>query len=150
MPDQSYYLKLDGVQGESRDRYHVGWMKLETFQWGVSGLASPSRSGGGPLKEIALTKLTDGTSTTLMRAWMGGGVFRTGVLELTDAATKRPKARFDFTGVLVTAYNNRPPGGRAKLTDEFALNFASVKVNFNPVATDDVLDKMLTAFGWIK
>ncbi len=44
-----YFLKIDGIQGESQDKTHKNEIEIESFSWGAiqSGTASPRRRHGG-------------------------------------------------------------------------------------------------------
>jgi type VI secretion system secreted protein Hcp len=42
-----YFLKIEGIAGESTDAKHKGEIEVESFSWGVSQLASPTPGGGG-------------------------------------------------------------------------------------------------------
>lgn len=152
----AYYLKLgsggDQIPGESRDRYHVGWMKIESVQWGIAG-GGATGSSTVAVKEIAMTKSADGSGPALQRACSTGQPFGSAVFEIADPATKRPKTRFDFTDLLVVSYgpsSSPPVAPKASVPiDAFTLQFASVQTNFNPVV-EDALDKFLKALGLTK
>jgi type VI secretion system secreted protein Hcp len=42
----TYYLRLDGIDGESMNRGHEKWFELAAFSWGVQSTLSPGRGGG--------------------------------------------------------------------------------------------------------
>lgn len=42
-----YYLKIDGVQGESTDQQHPGEIQLESWSFGESNPVSPAPGGAG-------------------------------------------------------------------------------------------------------
>ncbi len=42
-----YFLKIEGIAGESTDAKHKGEIEVESFSWGVSQSASPSPGVGG-------------------------------------------------------------------------------------------------------
>jgi type VI secretion system secreted protein Hcp len=42
-----FYLKVDGVNGESSDANHKGWIDIVSLGWGASQAASVSGGGGG-------------------------------------------------------------------------------------------------------
>ncbi len=42
-----YFLKLDGIEGESTDAKHKGELVLESFGWGVSHAGAGGGAGGG-------------------------------------------------------------------------------------------------------
>ena len=42
-----YFLKLDGIEGDSTDAKHKGELKLESFSWGLAQTVAPARGAGG-------------------------------------------------------------------------------------------------------
>jgi type VI secretion system secreted protein Hcp len=42
-----YFLKLDGIPGESRDAQHKGEIDLESFSWGESHTTAAGGGDGG-------------------------------------------------------------------------------------------------------
>ena len=41
------YLKFDGIQGESKDAAHTGWIELVSYSWGVSNSGAMAYGSGG-------------------------------------------------------------------------------------------------------
>jgi type VI secretion system secreted protein Hcp len=41
-----YFLKLDGIPGESTDKDHKGWIEISSYSWGVSNQGSGAGSMG--------------------------------------------------------------------------------------------------------
>ena len=42
-----FYLKLDGIDGESADHKHKGSIDIESFSWGVTQMGAHGAGGGG-------------------------------------------------------------------------------------------------------
>ena len=42
-----YFLKIDGIEGESQDKTHKGEIHLESWSWGESQTGTMSHGGGG-------------------------------------------------------------------------------------------------------
>jgi type VI protein secretion system component Hcp len=142
------YLKLgsggDQVRGECRDRYHVGWIKLESAEW--------TPAIGKPLgTDLHLTKFADSTSPVLQAASSTGQSFGSAVFEMADPATRRPRLRFDLRDISIgDFYPGGAQGSSSKPREIFTLGFKTVQTNFNPVPDEDTLDKILKAFGLSK
>jgi len=41
-----YFLKIDGIDGESQDSKHKGDIELESFSWGATQAGTSSYGGG--------------------------------------------------------------------------------------------------------
>src|SRR5262245_22793257 len=137
-----YYLKLgagnDQMQGPSRDKHHVGWIKIESFQMSEGQPSRGTQSAPGPSAkpappDITLTKFCDESSQALMNVSLSGPPFGSAVIEVVDAVTKLPKLRIDFKGVTI---DWTPSGHGTKPMEQMVLHAASMEFNFNPVAED--------------
>ncbi|KQW46417.1 MULTISPECIES: type VI secretion system tube protein Hcp [unclassified Roseateles] len=42
-----YYLQIDGIPGESTDRFHENWIDIESFSWGLTLVTSNTGGGSG-------------------------------------------------------------------------------------------------------
>jgi type VI secretion system secreted protein Hcp len=65
-----YFLKLDGIKGESQDAKHKGEIDIMAFSVGLAQLANLGSGGGGgtgkvKFEDITISKVTDTSSTTL-------------------------------------------------------------------------------------
>src|SRR5215510_2894830 len=49
-----YFLKLDGIEGESHDSKHKGEIDLESWSWGESQTGTHSAGGGGGAGKVAM------------------------------------------------------------------------------------------------
>ncbi len=41
-----YFLKIDGIQGESQDKTHKNEIEIESFSWGATQTGTASHGGG--------------------------------------------------------------------------------------------------------
>ena len=46
MAQIDYFLKIDGIEGESSDDKHKGEIEVESFSWGATQAGSPGPGGG--------------------------------------------------------------------------------------------------------
>ena len=69
-----FFLKLDGMEGESHDAKHKGEIDIFSFSWGVS--VPVRKAGGGPdnsvFEDLVIVKHVDRTSPQLMLACASG------------------------------------------------------------------------------
>ena len=42
-----YFLQIAGVEGESMDSKHKGWIEVDSWSWGETRPAPPAAAGGG-------------------------------------------------------------------------------------------------------
>ncbi len=43
----TYFLKIDGIDGESNDRTHRDWIDVDSFYWGITRNATVGSGSGG-------------------------------------------------------------------------------------------------------
>jgi len=148
---RAYYLKLGSgksqLMGSSRDRYHVGWIKLLAFAQPNTG-TYPAGAGTVKFSEFVVSKLQDRSSSEIFRAVHEGRHFNSADVDLADTRTGIPRVRFSFTDVLLDAFTaNRDMRIEDQVPSEsFSLKFAGMKLNHNPIPEETVGDLLQTVF----
>jgi type VI secretion system secreted protein Hcp len=80
-----FFLKLDGIDGESLDDKHKNEITVMSFSWGASQTTSVSGSGGSgagkaTLADLSIMKSYDASSAPIYKALLKGTHIATGVL----------------------------------------------------------------------
>ena len=148
-----YFLKIDGIAGESRDLKHKGEIELESFSWGAVEAAAQTPAGGGggagkvQIEDLHVTKKLDKASPLLFLACATGRHIKSAVLTARRAVKEQQEFLvYKLTDVLVSSY--RVFGGTdAEPTDQLAFNFAQISVEYRPQRADGKLDPAVKA-GW--
>ena len=84
----SYFLKLDGIPGESTDAKHKDEIELMSFAWGVTDAASPSGGGSAgraKFQDFHFTMLVNKASPQLFLATASGKHIKEGNLAVRRA-----------------------------------------------------------------
>jgi len=55
---QDFYVKIAGIDGESKDSSHKGWIDVLSFSYGVSQSSSTFTGGGGGVGKASFDALT--------------------------------------------------------------------------------------------
>jgi type VI secretion system secreted protein Hcp len=146
-----YFLKLDGIAGESRDLKHKGEIELESFFWGETNQVIPTGSGGGAgkvqIEDLHVAMKMNKASPLLLLACATGQHIK----EATLTARKALKAQQEFlvvklTEVLVSSYHTTA-GTDSVPMDQVAFNFAQVRVEYRSQKADGSLEAPVKA-GW--
>jgi type VI secretion system secreted protein Hcp len=130
------------VKGESKDKAHAGKIDLLAWSWGVSNSGSFHTGGGGGtgkanFQDISMTKYIDAASPTLMLYCSNGKHFDNAKLIVRKAGDKPLEYLIiDLENVLVSSYSTGGSGGEDRLTENIALNFAKLKVEYWTQAKD--------------
>jgi type VI secretion system secreted protein Hcp len=132
-----YFLKLDGIPGESTDAKHKDEIDVLAFSWGVSQAKATGSGGGGGagkavFEDLLVVARTSKASPKLWLACASGQHIKSAIL----TCRKPGKAPFEFlkitlTDVLVTSYEIDGSDEELPL-DQVALAFAKVETVYTP------------------
>jgi type VI secretion system secreted protein Hcp len=104
-----YFLKLDGIAGESADANHSGEIQLLSFSWGASQVTSVAGTGGSgagkaDLSDFSIMKYCDKATTPTFKALVQGTHIKTGtVTAVKSGAGGKPFLKIDFQELYVTS-----------------------------------------------
>jgi type VI secretion system secreted protein Hcp len=125
------YLKLDGVNGESVDENHQGWIELESFKWNVKNDASFATGQGGQatqghVDKISIDKICDLSSVTLFKNCTTGKHIKNGRIECLklDGESRVTYLSVDLTDIMVAKVDWSGSGAEAVLHESVELEFA--------------------------
>lgn len=132
-----YFLRIEGIAGESADAEHKGEIEVESFSWGVSQSASPGTGGAGGLagkatfEDLNVVTPFSRASPRLLQACATGEHLPEAVLTGRRAGGK---AQFEFmtltlSDVLVSTYRTTAAGADASVpSDMFSLAYAKLRI----------------------
>jgi type VI secretion system secreted protein Hcp len=149
-----YFLKIDGVPGESPDAKHKGEIQLESFSWGETspGGAGPGGGGGAgkvQMQDLVVTMVVSKASPKLMLACATGKHHKEAVLTARRAAGKAQQEFlvFKFKDVVVTSYQIAGSELADAPIDQASLGFSTIEMEYRPQKSDGSLDAPVKA-GW--
>jgi type VI secretion system secreted protein Hcp len=131
-----YFLKLDGVPGESQDKKHKGEIDLQSFSFGVVNEGSFGRAGGGgagkaSFQDFHFTKEVDKASPKLKLACATGEHIANAVLVCRKAGgTQEEFLTYKLGDVLVSSYQIGGHEGNVLPTDQFSLNYGKIECEY--------------------
>lgn len=128
------YLHIDGVNGESNDDKHKGWIEVEAIDWGViqptAGTVSTAGGhtvGRAVFDAIRITKVVDLASPKLMELAAQGKTIPKAKLEFFRSDGNGPLKYYEILleNVLV-ASNRKSFGGGGLVVDQLTLRYAKI------------------------
>lgn len=145
-----YFLKLDGVEGESTDDRHKGEIDIESFSWGVSNQGSFAGGGGGgagkaTFQDFHFTKVIDKSSPILMVNTASGKHMKEAILIGMNQNGEK-FLEIKLTDVLITSYQQSGDTGGPP-QDQFSLNFAKIEYSYFPQGPDGQTEAPVKG-GW--
>jgi len=128
---QSAFLKFDGVDGESTDASHKGWIDVLSFSQGASKPSSAStglsrRRGSALLEDFVITKKLDKSSPKLADFLLKGRIIPAVTLELVNSG-KSPYYKVVMSNVMINSFKNGGTcGNQCPVTEEISLSFERI------------------------
>jgi len=149
-----YFLKLDGIEGESHDAKHKGEIDLESWSWGESQSGTHSAGGGGGAGKVAMQDFhfvmkINKASPKLFLICANGQHIKKAVLTCRKAGKDQQEfLKIEFTDLLVSSYQTGGSGHSDILpTDQISMNFAKIEFTYKMQLPDGTLGGPVQA-GW--
>jgi type VI secretion system secreted protein Hcp len=147
MAQVDYFLKLDGVKGESTDSKHKEEIDLESWSWGVtqsgtSGFGAGAGAGKAVSQDFHFTKRFDKASPVLFITCTTGKHFKDAVLTARKAGEGQQEyLKITLSDAIVSSYQvGGSEGSGVVPSDQFSLNFSKVEFSYKPQKSDGSLD----------
>jgi type VI secretion system secreted protein Hcp len=149
-----YFLKIEGVDGESPDASHGGEIQIESFSWGETNSGTHAAGGGGGAGKVSMQdfhfvmQMCKATPVLMLKCASGEHI-PSAQLTCRKAGTDQQEfLKIKFTDLLVSSYQT---GGSAHgdivPMDQVSMNFTKIEFEYAPQKADGTLDSPVTA-GW--
>lgn len=134
-----YFLKIEGIKGESTDDKHKDEIDVESFSWGVSQAGRFSAGGGGGagkvvFQDFRFVKSISKASPVLFQACASGEHIKQAVFvgeALDPRGAAGPFLKYTFSDILISSYAE---AAADTVQDSASIAFASVKTETTPGA----------------
>jgi type VI secretion system secreted protein Hcp len=146
MAQVDYFLKIDGLPGESTDDKHKGEIEVESFRWGETQSGTAGHGGGGGAGKVSpqdfhFVKKLDKASPVLMIACATGIHYKTAILTARKAGGGQQEyLKVTMEDVLVSSYQVGGSGNSDVVPmDQVSLNFAKMEMSYKEQKPDGSL-----------
>jgi len=141
------------VKGEARDKTHKETIEVQAWSWGMNQSGNMHISGGGNGKvsvhDLSVTKYVDRASPDLAKACCNGTHFKNAKLVVRKAGGNPLESLvITMEAVLITSVQASGSNGMERLSENITLNFAKVKVQYQPSKEDGTKDGGVVEMGW--
>jgi len=156
MAKADYFLKLDGIEGESQDQEHKKEIEIASFSFGASNTGTMAYGGGGGAGKVSIhdmqfTMRHNKASPNLFLACANGKHIPKGIVTVRKQGEKQQEyLKIELEDCLVTSYQvggHDSGGGDSTPMDSFSLNFAKIKMDYKEQKPDGSLGPAVAA-GW--
>ena len=133
-----YFLKINGIPGESTDDKHKDEIDIESWSWGETNSGSHAYGGGGGAGKVAMEDFTftmrvNKASPKLFLACATGQHIPDALLICRKAGKQQQEyLKIKFTDLLVSSYKTGGSPSDVVPTDQIAFNFAKLEISYAP------------------
>jgi type VI secretion system secreted protein Hcp len=135
-----FFLKLQGIDGESTDDRHKGTIEIMSFSWGMSQQGSTNGGGGGGAGKVVFqdlhmsTKVSKASPKLMLACATGQHIPEVVFFVHRPGGDTQDYIKVTLEDVLVSSYQTSGSAGDSIPTDQFSLNFG--KIVFEYTAQD--------------
>lgn len=147
MAQADYFLKIEGIEGESTDAKHKNEIEVLSWSWGETnaGAHVGGSSGGGAgkvhMQDFSFTMSANKSSPKLMLYCATGTHIKEASLTCRKAGGEQQEYLIlKFTDALVSSFQSGGSTGDIIPVDQVSLNFSKIEYEYKPQKADGSLD----------
>jgi type VI secretion system secreted protein Hcp len=130
------FIKIDGIEGESTDDKHAGWIEMISFNPGLNQKtsATASSAGGGSseradFQDFSFTKQLDKASPKLALACADGTHVDSIIVEICRAGTEKVKfMEYKMTNCIISGVDTT--GGGDFPSENVSINYGKIEWSY--------------------
>src|SRR3712207_5494013 len=133
MAQVDYFLKIEGIEGESKDKAHKNEIELESWSWGETQSGSHAYGGGGGagkvvMQDFSFVMLTNKASPKLFLHCANGKHISKAVLTCRKAGELQQEfLKITLSDLLVSSFQTGGSGhGDIIPVDQVSVNFSKI------------------------
>jgi type VI secretion system secreted protein Hcp len=149
-----YFLKIDGIPGESKDSAHKDEIDLISWSWGESQTGTMSAGGGGGAGKVSMQdfnfvmKVNKATPKLILNCANGTHITTAKLTCRKAGTTQQEFLKYTFSNVLVSSYQTGgSTGGDEVPSEQVSLNYTKMEIAYSEQNIDGTLGGVIQA-GW--
>ncbi|MGH8770389.1 MAG: Hcp family type VI secretion system effector [Burkholderiales bacterium] len=141
MNGSDYFLKLDGISGESQDARHKDEVEVASWSWGEEQTIIASGGGGSAggkvsMRDFQFTMRVNRATPQLIAACASGKPIKTVVLTgRRTGGAKFEFLKYTFSDAIVSSYGSAASEGGLPM-EQVSLNYAQIEVEYKEQRPD--------------
>ncbi len=147
-----YFLKIEGIEGESQDSKHAKEIEIDSWSFGETNSGSFSRGGGGGagkvnMQDFHFVKRVCKASPKLFQHCADGSHIPSATLTCRKAGKEQQEYyKVSFKDLLVSSYQTSGSGAADVVPlEEITLNFTAIKLEYREQKKDGTLGGAVNA-----
>jgi type VI secretion system secreted protein Hcp len=148
-----YFLKIDGIEGESADSKHKNEIDVLNWSWSETQSGTMAYGGGGGAGKVSMqdfhfTMRVCKASPKLLLHCANGKHIPAAVLIARKAGEEQQEfLKIKFSDLLVSSFSTGGGGADDVPMDSISLNFSKIEYEYKAQKADGSLDGPIPA-GW--
>ena len=136
MAQADFYLKIEGIDGESKDEKLAKHIEIMSWSWGESNSGSFAHGQGGGvgkvnMQDLSLSASISAASLHLFLACANGKHLSKAVLTCRKAGeTPQVYLTITLNDILISSFQTGGSGGSELPIESFSLNFAKIEYEY--------------------
>lgn len=146
-----YFLKIDGIPGESQDDKHKDEIDVQSWSWGENNTGTHAAGGGGGAGKVQMHDFhfvmnANKASAKLMLACANGEHLKSAILVCRKAGKEQQEyLKITMTDLIISSYQTGGSNGGVIPQDQISLNFAKIEYEYKPQQKDGTLGAVVKA-----
>ncbi len=149
-----YFLKIEGIEGESQDSKHKNEIEIESWSFGGTQGGTFAAGGGGGAGKVAMQDFhfvmkSNKASPKLFLAMSSGEHIKSAILTCRKAGKDQQEfLKYTFSDILVSSFQTGgAAAGSVIPVDQISLNFAKIEKEYKEQKADGTLGGAVK-MGW--
>jgi type VI secretion system secreted protein Hcp len=149
-----YFLKIEGIEGESEDQKHKGEIELESWSWGETQSGTHGSGGGGGAGKVVMqdfhfvTKINKASPKLFLHCANGKHITKATLVCRKAGEKQQEFLKITLSDLLVSSYQIGGSGHSDIVpTDQVSLNFTKIEYDYAAQKKDGSLDAR-SPVGW--
>jgi len=154
MASVDYFLKIDGIEGESADHKHKNEIDIDSWSWSEHQTGASHTGGGGGAGKVSMGDFhfvmrVNKASPKLMLACADGEHIKKAVLTCRKAGTEQQEfLKITMSDLLVSSFQTGGSGHSDVVPQEqISLNYSKIEFEYKEQKADGTLGGAVKA-GW--
>lgn len=154
MSTTDFFLKIDGIEGESKDKNHEGEIDLLSWSWGETQSGAHAAGGGGGAGKVSMqdfhfTMTVNKATPKLIEYCASGKPVTKAILTCRKAGGEQEEyLTYTFSDLIISSYQTGGSSGSGVVpTEQISFNYAKMEVEYKEQKADGTLGGAIKA-GW--
>jgi len=146
-----YFLKIDGIPGESKDSKHADEIDVSSWSWGETNMGTFAGGGGGGAGKVTMQdfhftmQMNKATPKLMLHCADGTHIPKAVLIARKAGGDQQEYLKITFSDMLVSSYQMGGAGGGEIGFDQISLNYAKIEFEYKEQKKDGSLGGAIKA-----